>query len=430
MKRIISCLLAVPWLLLGQTVSARETNEAVKAIMQRYTEVEAQLDRAVHYVKKEETAPDLTVQHAWFNKFGGLLKVAMERTSAAGRELKEFFPLDPDENPAARRMFVLIRREHPLPNGATRVEEERLYLQRKSSTPVVTLRKLTKTAEFQAGQALDIEHVRNVVSTPSKGPAPESPEAALLDWDFMEEPVKIARALRDSGAPEGEAPAANEEVPPAKQEKGWKVNIVSPDGQWELRFIPAVEEKEAAFVIVKRATQQTAVALSEEAAGTFADAARIVWAPDSKRFAFHYKPGLRYQTLQLFQLDGEEWRGLASPDEDEATHASIRRSVAAQRKKLKKPPDEPGRPISAECEVRRWLDPRTALLFVEKQETFLIKDELEQVGDGCFLTLKFEPNGEWNITRTRLLSEQKRTALNKAEQDELAKMAKESEEEN
>ena len=65
MKRIISCLLAVPWLLLGQTVSAGETNEAVNAIMQRYTEVEAQLDRAVHYVKKEETAPDLTVQQTW-----------------------------------------------------------------------------------------------------------------------------------------------------------------------------------------------------------------------------------------------------------------------------------------------------------------------------------------------------------------------------
>ena len=52
------------------------------------------------------------------------------------------------------------------------------------------------------------------------------------------------------------------------------------------------------------------------------------------------------------------------------------------------------------------------------------------MGDGCFLTLKFEANGEWKITRIRLLSEQKRTALNKAEQDELAKMAKESEEEN
>ncbi len=171
MKRTITCLLAVPWLLLGQTAFARETNaEVVKAIMQRYTEVEAQLDRAVHYVKKEETAPNLTVQQAWFDRSGGLLKVATERTSAAGRELKEFFPLDPDENSAVRRMFVLIRREHPLPKGATRVDEERLYLQRKASTPLVTLRKLTKTAEFKAGQTLDMEHVRNVVSTPLKRP--------------------------------------------------------------------------------------------------------------------------------------------------------------------------------------------------------------------------------------------------------------------
>ncbi len=246
----------------------------------------------------------------------------------------------------------------------------------------------------------------------------------------MEEPVNIAQALRDAGAPEGGAPAANEEGPPAKQEKGWAVNSVSPDGQWELRLIPAADEKGAAFVIVKRGTQQTAVALSEEAAGTFADASRIVWAPDSKRFAFHYKPGFRVQYLQLFQLDGGEWRELDSPHEDDATDAPIRRSVAAQRKKLKQPPDESGRPISEGCEVRRWLDPSTALLFVEKQETFQIKDELEQVGDGCFVTLKFEPNGEWKIIRSRLLSEQKRTGLNKAEQDELAKMEKGSEEQN
>ncbi|MFL6505697.1 MAG: hypothetical protein ACJ8KC_09800, partial [Candidatus Udaeobacter sp.] len=385
---------------------------------------------AVHYVKKEETAPHLTVQQAWFNKFGGLLKVATERTSAAARELKEFFPFDPDEDPAARRMFVLIRREHPLPNGATRVDEERLYLQRKASTPLVTVRKLTKTAEFKAGQALDMEHVRNVVSTPSQGPAPDSAEAAQFDWELMEQPVNIARALRDAGAQESEAPAANKEVDPAKKEKGWAVNAVSPDGQWALRLIPAAEGKEAAFVIVKRQTQQTAVTLSEEAAGTFADTARIVWAPDSKRFAFHYKPGLRVQHLQLFQLDGGEWRELDAPHEDDVTDAPIRRSMAAQRKKLKLPPDESGRPISARCEVRRWLDPSTALLFVSQQETFEIKDELEQVGDGCFLTLKFEANGEWKITRTHSLSEQKRTALNKAEQDELAKMAKESEEEN
>jgi hypothetical protein len=168
--------------------------------------------------------------------------------------------------------------------------------------------------------------------------------------------------------------------------------------------------------------------LSEEASGTWANNARIIWAPDSKRFAFNYQPGLRVHAVQFFQLDGDEWRELDSPDTNDAVTASIARSMAAQRKKLKLSPKKTGRPISDGCEVRRWIGPDTALLYAFSNETFEIKNELEQVGDACFVTLKFNPSGAWKILRTRMLADKGLAGLTKEEREELARLQKESEE--
>jgi hypothetical protein len=204
---------------------------------------------------------------------------------------------------------------------------------------------------------------------------------------------------------------------------------VSPDGKWEFR--PGATEEapdQRVFVIAKRGREEPSVVLSEEASGTFAKYAKVIWAPDSKRFAFNYQPGLRYQTAQFFQLDGDEWRELASPESD-AVNAPINRSMAAQRKKLKLSSKATGRPISDGCQVRRWLDPNTVLLYAYSQETFEINNDLEQVGDSCFLTLKFDATGAWKIIRVRLLEGKAVAGLTKAEREELARLEKESEEE-
>jgi uncharacterized protein YgbK (DUF1537 family) len=89
MKGTIFPLLAVQMLVLVQSASCADTTEQqVKALMQRYTEVEGQLDQSAHYLKKEGSEPETTVEQAWFNGAGDLLKVATERASAAGRELR------------------------------------------------------------------------------------------------------------------------------------------------------------------------------------------------------------------------------------------------------------------------------------------------------------------------------------------------------
>jgi len=68
----------------------RSTDEQVKSLAQRYTQVEAQLDRSVHYVQKTESNSATTTEQAWIDGAGDLIKVAVERTDSSGRELTEY----------------------------------------------------------------------------------------------------------------------------------------------------------------------------------------------------------------------------------------------------------------------------------------------------------------------------------------------------
>jgi hypothetical protein len=68
---------------------------------------------------------------------------------------------------------------------------------------------------------------------------------------------------------------------------------VSPDGRWEFRAGPAGEQGD--FVIAKTGSVETSLVLSEEeyadglaeALGRTPEDANIVWAPNSKRFAYN-----------------------------------------------------------------------------------------------------------------------------------------------
>ena len=86
--------------------------------------------------------------------------------------------------------------------------------------------------------------------------------------------------------------AQEQEKPPARS--------VSPDAKWEFRAGPAGEQDD--FVIAKAGRVETSLVLSEEEyveglaeeLGRAPGYANIVWAPDSKRFAFNLQPGKAY----------------------------------------------------------------------------------------------------------------------------------------
>ncbi len=113
----------------------------------------------------------------------------------------------------------------------------------------------------------------------------------------------------------------------AQKQKRPLARSVSPDGKWEFR--PAADKQQTEgrgrFVIARVGSGETPFELPEElsgeAFGTFADYTKIVWAPDSKRFALNYQPGTRYQTTQLYQLNGDEWTELHEKAETVAREA-------------------------------------------------------------------------------------------------------------
>ncbi len=433
-RTVIVGLLTVYMIALVPYASAVDaTEKQVKMLMERHNEVLKQTPRAVLYHKEEGTKPKTTSQDAWFSEAGELLKVAIERSGNAGQERKEYFPYEPDGDPKRMMTVAVTRREIPLPNDAWRVEEESLYLARSESGGLLTLQKLTKSKDFEAGRFIEMEDVPNVVHPPEPQEVEISRDEALQrEREYLEEPKKIALALQAAGAPARDPAAERKEAAAAREKEEEEQRSVSPDGKWEFRLtVPNEEESTYGnFVVVKHGTAEPSVRLSEEASGSFAEQAKIVWAPDSKRFAFNYAPGLRVRAVQFFQLHGDEWRELASPDSNDEISAPMNRSMAAQRKGLKLSPKTTGRPISDGLKVRRWIDPATALLHAFSHETFAGEDEPEQVGDDYFVTLKFDTSGKWKITRSRPIGDKKGAGLNKDEREELARMEKDWGEEN
>src|SRR5213592_5004891 len=220
--------------------------------------------------------------------------------------------------------------------------------------------------------------------------------------------------------------AQEQEKPPARS--------ISPDGKWQFRAAAAGEQGD--FVIAKAGSVETSLVLSEEeyadglaeALGRAPGYANIVWAPDSKRFASTLQPGKAYQTVQFYQLDGDTWRKLDSLESNDATFAPLDRSMARQKKKLKLPGEDRGWPVMTSWQVRKWIDPSTALLYAHSQKNFEIKNETGSVGASFFFTLKFDAAGKWEIVRTCEVPPKGVDGLNAEERKEINRIENEDRE--
>ena len=207
---------------------------------------------------------------------------------------------------------------------------------------------------------------------------------------------------------------------------------VSPDGKWEFRAGAAGEQGD--FVIAKAGSVETSLVLSEEeyadglaeALGRAPGYANIVWAPDSKRFAFNLQPGKAYQTVQFYQLDGNTWRKLESLESNATTTEPLERSMARQKQKLKLPSPDDGWPIMNSWQVRKWINSNTALLYAHRDKTFEVKKE--SIRAAFFFTLKFDAAGNWEVVRTHEVPPKGVDGLNAEEREEINKIEDEDRE--
>ncbi|HYT23946.1 MAG TPA: lysozyme inhibitor LprI family protein [Candidatus Polarisedimenticolia bacterium] len=173
---------------------------------------------------------------------------------------------------------------------------------------------------------------------------------------------------------------------------------VSPDKKWEYKCVEY--NGECWSQIVKAGTTQVVVDLTDVPDGAGATNAEILWAPDSKRFAFNYSPVQRHHTgfhralvtVAFYQLRDDKWEALRSL-EDETTESLAKGHV---------PKNAYPRHCDPEVDtfkLRNWTDANTTILYAA-----CYARSSGELGSRFLFTLKFDEAGNWKIVKARRLS--------------------------
>jgi len=202
--------------------------------------------------------------------------------------------------------------------------------------------------------------------------------------------------------PEGDSDRIFEYAPDGTKSTFPK-GAIAPDKQWEYRW-PVGKNPG----ILQAGTTQAVLDLSKDLKVdlSFASEAMVVWARDSKRFAFNYRSGSGHYTTALFQLRSNKWVPLRSPETHD-TSKPLERAKAAQLRELGLPPKPDPQSLSyvtSVREVREWVGPDTAILdcsFSEEVQSKIEGGGRNHLGADFRLTLKFDTEGNWKIIKTR-----------------------------
>jgi hypothetical protein len=125
----------------------------------------------------------------------------------------------------------------------------------------------------------------------------------------------------------------------------------------------------------------------------------VVWARDSKRFAFNYiayTPKIDYETVGFYQLRNDKWVALRSPVDERSKHSQL-----AQLAKKYSPKDTSGTRDSSllrdALEARSWTDAKTVIVSAHS--------ETDGNEAGALFTLKFDEAGNSKIVKMHRMSE-------------------------
>lgn len=170
---------------------------------------------------------------------------------------------------------------------------------------------------------------------------------------------------------------------------------VSPDKRWEYKCT----EYASGYCypeIVETETTDRVVDLDQELSVTGSESrdAQIIWAPDSKRFAFNYSPPhahhTRFTTVAFYQLHDDKWVALRNPQDYFLRRRPDYLPKGFNPKKCIQEWDE--------LKLREWTDANTAILYAPCHE---------RSGDlkvAFLFTLKFDEGGNWKIVKAHQMS--------------------------
>ena len=174
---------------------------------------------------------------------------------------------------------------------------------------------------------------------------------------------------------------------------------ISPDKQWEYKCAE-FGLNQCAPEMRKSGTDELAVDFDEvNVYDPEAAEARVVWAPDSKRFAFNYSPPhphhTTYKTVAFFQLRDEKWVVLRSPED---TLVKLAKELLP--KNVHKTTDEL---IPDVVKVRSWSDASTVIVF-SAWHPWKFDRHSNQLEAALLLTINFKEDGSWTITKKQRLA--------------------------
>ena len=245
------------------------------------------------------------------------------------------------------------------------------------------------------------EKVEGRITTESEMGVTISAETPMGKTERMIPRAEISSLTRNE-------PLAPAKTPEPESSKPADLSSLSPDKKWEY------QSDESDPKIVKAGTNEVALDLSDQPAGNGFTYATVMWAPDSKRFAFNYGQGRTHAT-SLYQLRDGKWVVLNSPSEDKEIEKRANEVVAEQlkaqglsQKKLSKQ-GKYLRLIWWTVNVDRWVDSNTAIAYASLQQVAARRDAPGEMDDGygtdLLFTLQFDGAGKWKIVKTHQMSE-------------------------
>ncbi|MEY2563143.1 MAG: hypothetical protein QOH88_1336 [Verrucomicrobiota bacterium] len=169
---------------------------------------------------------------------------------------------------------------------------------------------------------------------------------------------------------------------------------ISPDKQWEYRCAEGQWPE-----IVKAGTNERVLNLLEDQSAPHAGDAEVLWAPDSKRFAFNYSPPHRphssYDTIALYQLRGDKWVKSHLPVDKASERAQLVQLAGAHFPKNAVP--RGAEPIRDILKVRGWIDASSATLYAYSRWEGGGSHDTKAA---FVFTLKFDAEGNSKIVKT------------------------------
>ena len=178
----------------------------------------------------------------------------------------------------------------------------------------------------------------------------------------------------------------------------WDVSSTSPDKKWE--FVEGMEPK-----ILDAATKKVVLEISQGRGG-------LIWAPDSKRFAFSYREhgshGYVSESAAFYELRGDKWEELGSLADGISGGSQLAHLLKKHLPKKFNPRD-----CSSNSDVldfREWSDASTAIFYAP-----CYRPDSEKVKAGFLFTLKFDADSKWKIVKTHQMSQKEIEKMEKGE---------------